>query len=177
MAIFGYVGEFRGPDSLDALRAYGDRIAGVRLGNAPSHVSPDRQSACWGPILAREGPLTLVLTGAPRLAASGQMTAAAPGVGAAILARYRASGEHILRELSGPFSLAIVDHESGQALLAVDSMGIEALSYHVGTDGLVFSPAADQVAHAPEVGAVLQPQALFDYLFHHMIPAPRTAFQ
>lgn len=180
MAIFGYLGEFRGSDRLDALREYARGLAEATAGTSESsaQLGPDRQSACWGPVVATEGALSLALTGAPQLHSTPLIPAeGVSGVARAILTGYRLRGKGILGELTGPFSLALIDRDTGRAVLAVDRMGIEGLAYHAGGGSLVFATSAGAVARSSALGARLHPQGLLDYLFHHIVPAPDTVFQ
>lgn len=78
--------------------------------------------------------------------------------------------------LSGPFCLAILDAFSGSALLAVDRAGIHPLSYARLAQGLVFASSADALLAHPGVRGALDPQALYHYLFFHMVPGPGTAY-
>ncbi|APA71362.1 amidotransferase [Janthinobacterium sp. 1_2014MBL_MicDiv] len=78
--------------------------------------------------------------------------------------------------LSGPFALAIVDACSGAALLAVDRAGIHPLSYTSNAHGLFFASSHDALLAHPSVRGALDPQALYHYLFFHMVPAPATAY-
>jgi len=95
---------------------------------------------------------------------------------AEILARYRKVGARLLEELEGPFAIAILQPRHKRALLAVDRMGIERMTYHHGQDGCVFGRQAGEVARFPGLDARLSDQALYDFLFMHMVPAPQTAY-
>jgi asparagine synthase (glutamine-hydrolysing) len=72
----------------------------------------------------------------------------------------------------GHFAAAVA--EGGRVLLAVDRFATEPLCYRHTGHALTFAQRADALAgEAPE----LDPQALFDYLYFHAIPAPRTIFK
>src|SRR5690606_21091706 len=92
------------------------------------------------------------------------------------LSAYRARGRRFLDGITGRFALAVVDEARGEALLAVDRMGIERLAYGLSGGTLVFGTSAEAVARCPGIDASLRPQALFDFLLLHMIPAPSTVF-
>ncbi len=85
-----------------------------------------------------------------------------PGAEAAALARVK-----------GPFALAI-RLDGGRTLLAVDRFAVHTLCYRAQGAELHFAPRADTLAGA---GDGIAPQALFDYLFMHAIPSPRTVFE
>ena len=76
-----------------------------------------------------------------------------------------------LSKVHGSFAIAWRE-ASGDLLLAVDRFAIESLCYRVDGGELRFAARADALA----AGAELDPQALFDYLYFHVIPAPRTVF-
>ncbi|WP_077559943.1 asparagine synthase C-terminal domain-containing protein [Polaromonas sp. C04] len=63
---------------------------------------------------------------------------------------------------------------SAKAGLTVDRFGIHSLCYRVDNSQLRFAPRADELADAnTEIG----PQAIFDYLYFHVIPSPRTIYK
>lgn len=78
--------------------------------------------------------------------------------------------------LSGPFALALLDDFSGSALLAVDRAGMHTLSYTNNAHGLFFASSHDALLAHPAVRGALDPQALYNYLFFHMVPGPATAY-
>lgn len=96
-----------------------------------------------------------------------------------LVRRWRAQGPQACASLSGPFALAILDETSGEALLAIDRSGIHGLHYRH-ADGLFFASTADALRADPalldKLGK-LDPQALHDYLYFHMVPAPATIYQ
>ncbi len=89
---------------------------------------------------------------------------------------WRSLGPLACAELAGPFALCILDERSGEALLAVDRSGIHTLSYHHGDAGLVFASSADALNAHPALRGGVDPQALYNYLYFHMVPAPSTIY-
>ncbi len=63
---------------------------------------------------------------------------------------------------------------SGRTVLAVDRFGIRTLCYRVEGGAIRFAERADALA---DPGHELDPQAIFDYLYFHAIPSPRTIFK
>ena len=106
----------------------------------------------------------------PALAA----TAARHGNAQALLAAYVEFGEQLIERLAGTFALAVIDSSRTRALLAVDRMGVERMCYGLEDGLLAFGATVDDVTRHPSIGFSIEPQAVFDYLYHHMIPAPRT---
>ena len=74
---------------------------------------------------------------------------------------------------SGAFSVGLVDG-MGRTSLAVDRFGINTLCYRVENGQLRFAARADALTDGQ---AELDPQAIFDYLYFHTIPSPRTIFK
>jgi asparagine synthase (glutamine-hydrolysing) len=140
---------------LGALRA--DAPDGLTLALQPGEADVARSDGC-----------TLVLAGWVCDGAGGTELDAA-----ALLARYRAQGVDMAAGLHGAYALAVVDAPARRVLLANDRMGQRSWC-HAGTGRrLRISDRADTIAD----GAELDPQALFAYLFHHVIPAPATVFR
>jgi asparagine synthase (glutamine-hydrolysing) len=99
------------------------------------------------------------------------------GAGAAlprIAERFREVGAAVLEELRGPFALALYDRDRKRGLLAVDRMGIGVLFVQATDKGLAFGRAPTRVARLAGVPLELAPQALFDYLYSHVVPAPHS---
>lgn len=93
-----------------------------------------------------------------------------------IASLYLAKGTSFLEQLCGSFSLAVIEPERRRALLAVDPLGIERMTYWADDTSLVFGDRADIVARAPGVDAPIADQSIYDFLFFHMIPAPQSIF-
>lgn len=75
--------------------------------------------------------------------------------------------------LTGDFAIGLCEAD-GTATLAVDKFAIRTLCYRV-VDGLLrFAERADELADA---STELDPQAIFDYLYFHCIPSPRTIYK
>ncbi len=97
---------------------------------------------------------------------------------AALAQAYRQSGDQCVQHIGGHFSFALLDTEKNIVLLAVDRIGAYPLCYSVTRDGtLVFGSDADVVKAHPQVGATLSTQALYDYLYFHMVPSPDTIYR
>ena len=94
---------------------------------------------------------------------------------AVIADRDPASVSAALAKVDGSFAVGLVDAR-GFGFLAVDRFAVETLCYRL-IDGRlhVAARADDLAALAPR--AELDPQAVFDYLYFHVIPSPRTIFR
>ena len=99
------------------------------------------------------------------------------GIGKTLADLWRRSPDEVCASLSGAFSLCILDEESGDALLAVDRMGTQPLSYQVVGDALVFSSSADAINRHPLTPATIDPQGIYNYVYFHMVPSPGTVYR
>ena len=115
-------------------------------------------------------------TGAPRFADSAlQRIAAREGPVSAwtrALAQ-AASPAQAAAGAAGDFAVALRE-PSGRGFLAVDRFGMRTLCYRIDRGELRFAERADVLA---DPGHPLDPQSLFDYLYFHCIPSPRTIFR
>lgn len=173
MAFFGFMGPFPSSHTFDELVRYGEGLPGA---GDPGASTPNSRASrtCWAPIVASENGVTVAISGDPVVGAD--PNAHSDDVASFILRAYRASGRKILETLSNPFALAIVDPSNRRALLAVDQMGIERVTFAVRSGGLAFGSSAESVAMFPPIRAPLSSQAIYDYLLLHMVPAPDTVF-
>ena len=131
-----------------------------------------------GPHTAAEGTLSVAAEGRFQwLDPQAAGVARTRGSAAALLHLYRGCGEALLEKIRGTFALAIADSANGSGLIAVDRMGIRPLCYANPPGELVFGSTADAVARHPAVGARLSEQALFNYLYCHMVPSPGTVYR
>lgn len=95
------------------------------------------------------------------------------GSASGFLKAWRRHGIDAASRAHGSYAVAIVDATSQSVFMAVDRFAREALCYCLDGNSLSFSDRADCVAGR---GDELDPQAIYDYLYFHMIPAPRTIF-
>jgi asparagine synthase (glutamine-hydrolysing) len=75
--------------------------------------------------------------------------------------------------VTGDFSIGLRE-PNGQTFLAVDRFAIQTMCYRVVDGQLRFAARADDLADAD---TPVDPQAIFEYLYFHVIPAPRTIYQ
>ncbi|MEF8752840.1 MAG: asparagine synthase-related protein [Accumulibacter sp.] len=101
-------------------------------------------------------------------------TDAHSGLATRLLAAWQEHGSEVCSRIRGAYSFAVVDAQRRCVFLAVDRFAIETLCYF--TDGKILA-FADRADCVPGHDRQLDPQAIFDYLYFHMIPAPRTIFR
>ena len=75
--------------------------------------------------------------------------------------------------VTGDFAVGL-SGPGGRSFLAVDRFAIHTLCYRVDRGQLRFAARADELADA---GTEIDPQAIFDYLYFHVIPSPRTIYR
>lgn len=74
---------------------------------------------------------------------------------------------------SGDFAVALRE-PNGRVFLAIDRFAMRTLCYRQVGDQLHFAERADELADST---TEIDPQAIFDYLYTHAIPSPRTIFK
>jgi asparagine synthase (glutamine-hydrolysing) len=79
--------------------------------------------------------------------------------------------QHAASQVSGDFAVAM-PLPDGSVFLAADRFGVRTLYWRIDQDRLRFADRADALG-----GTDLDPQALFDYLYFHVVPSPRSVFQ
>lgn len=75
--------------------------------------------------------------------------------------------------VTGNFSVGLQE-ANGRVFLAVDRFAIRTLCYRVDNSRIRFAERADELADA---NTEIDPQAIFDYLYFHVIPSPRTIYK
>ncbi len=152
-------------------------IAGAVAGQSLSTSAWAVKSTAPDKHTANQHGLSAVMDGEPRFTDSNLAQCAQDqNAAAAVLQGYRQYGKDIVRHLRGAFALAVFDHENDSILLAVDRMGTRPLCYAEVQGGIVFGSSVEAVRRHPTVTADLSPQALFDYVYFHVIPSQATIY-
>ncbi|MBL8376805.1 MAG: asparagine synthase [Burkholderiales bacterium] len=86
---------------------------------------------------------------------------------------YRRLGNDAAAKVGGDYAVALTG-DDGSVFLAVDRFAIRSLCYSVDGDRIRVAERADRLGSATKE---LDPQALFDYLYFHVVPSPRTVFR
>jgi asparagine synthase (glutamine-hydrolysing) len=90
---------------------------------------------------------------------------------------WRSHGPKACAALSGRFAFAILDQQRDEALLAVDRTGARPLFYQQSGRTLVFASSVDALLLHPGARRDIDPQALYNYLYLHAVPAPNAIYK
>jgi asparagine synthase (glutamine-hydrolysing) len=117
---------------------------------------------------------TVLLSGSPRFS-DGKLAALAltEGPAAAWHAALQSTPKTAAQGASGDFAVGLRE-PGGRTFLAVDRFAIRTLCYRVDNGQLRFASGADELAGTD---TEIDPQAIFDYLYFHVIPSPRTIYK
>ena len=178
--IFGWLGEHGAHQDLirhmsqaahmptdHLLHAHSSQILGVaatsRFGKADIHV---------------ENGLAATLYGRPRfLDDELALIARDQGLVVAVAHGWMRFGEKLPTLMHGNFAFAVLEPLKKKACLVLDRMGSERLCYAYRGGNLIFGSSVQNVAAHPAAGRIIDPQAIYDYLYFHTIPAPRSLYQ
>ena len=98
------------------------------------------------------------------------------GMARALAEGYARKGSDILATLSGSFAVAILNGPRGETILAIDRMGTRSMGYRIVGDKLVFSSTLDAIRTLPGMDLGIDHQAIYDFVYFHMVPAPNTIY-
>ena len=147
----------------------------------PSHI--ERSPAPGGtlPHASLIGPMTYRNDRGAIIAIKGELDFAgspdADSVARRVLEAYLSKGAGIVSELRGPFALVIFEPTARKCLIAIDRMGIERLAWGRSKGWIAVGSSAFDVARNLTAAPELSHQALFNFMYSHMVPAPYTIFQ
>ncbi|BCX82144.1 asparagine synthase (glutamine-hydrolysing) [Methylomarinovum caldicuralii] len=173
--MYDYAGWFgRHPDK----HSPKDLLGAMLEPTAGSHVAPHVALAATSACLHGGEPIACLLSGRPRWQDAALVETAAREGNAVLFSRlWRKEGLEAFRHLGGGFAVAAWDRERQTGLLAVDRMGIHPLTYAEVPGGIVFAGDLQRLRRHPEISGEIDPQALFAYLYFHMIPAPLSVYR
>lgn len=90
------------------------------------------------------------------------------------LETFKRSRVNALAALRGPFSIIVIDLNERAVYLAVDRFAIRTLCYRLADGFIEFSDRADAIERGAD--NIIDPQSIYNYLYFHVIPSPRTIF-
>ncbi|MGZ8163482.1 MAG: asparagine synthetase B family protein [Methylobacter sp.] len=130
------------------------------------------------PSVYQSDKLLVIIEGSPHWQDSElAVVAESQGAAQALAEGFLRWGREVLERIRGPFSFCLLAPERHYGLLAIDRMGIRPLAFYVQDGLLVFASQLDQIAAHPDVKAKIDPQAIFNYLYFHMIPSPGSIYR
>ncbi|MEW6590389.1 MAG: asparagine synthase-related protein [Pseudomonadota bacterium] len=178
--IFGWLGDHGAHQ--DLIRHMGEAARLAPASPLDAHSSPvlgvAGASRFGKTSLHVEDGLAVALHGRPHFTDTDlAATARARTPAAAIAQGWQRFGKHLPARIQGNFAFAVLLPGSGQAFLALDRVGAERLCYARRGGQFVFGSSAQSVAAHPAIGRTVDPQAIYDYLYFHTIPAPRSLYQ
>ena len=124
------------------------------------------------PQLVEVDGMLLALAGHARWCESNQRLADPATIARAL----RARGKDALKDLQGDFALAAWDEQRERGLLAIDRIGAHQIVYGRSGSTLVFASNLDMLRGHPGIRSSLSSQGIFDYLYFHVSPGPKTVF-
>jgi asparagine synthase (glutamine-hydrolysing) len=130
-----------------------------------------------GVAIARSGPVTVAVHGHPVWPAARAGLTDVSAVAAAVAEAINDNQNDVVERMRGDFSLAAYDERSERLRLCVDRIGVRNLFYTRVGRGWVFGATADVVRRHPAVSLQVDAQGIYDYVYFHMVPGPRTVFQ
>ncbi|MCA1926330.1 MAG: asparagine synthase C-terminal domain-containing protein [Thiobacillus sp.] len=178
--IFGWLGDHGAHQEL--VRHMAEADGAFSRPQLQSHSTPQFGAAAQSRFGKAEvyvdGPLVVAVMGRPRFTDATLAAAARErGVGAAIAQGWTRFGEQLPLALQGNFAIVVLEPARRRACLALDRSGMERLCFAQHGGQLVFATSARKVASHPDVGRAIDPQAVYDYLYFHTIPAPRSLYR
>ena len=177
---FGAVGDTATSEAvLDAMLAdcgrpkgQGGVCVGVGIGQVGALAQASAGGAEVGPDLVFADQDVVIAISEPVRGLEGQTL-----LGARDLAEiYREHGDALPTRLRGSFALAIIDRTRQRLLVAVDRIGSRPLYLLRTGEAIAFASRLTALRRIPGFSPEIPRQALFDYLYLHMVPSPGTIY-
>ncbi len=169
---------------IDLSRGF-SQVASLRSAEPPETATRERRISLPGlevrvtgadVDLAVDRGIAVACTGSPRFGhESARRTAVATGPAAGWLTLLRDQRHGPFSLVSGSYAVVFLDAMSRSAILACDRFAIRPLCYAFEGGRLAFSDRADEVSQSGRREIDLQ--AIYDYLYFHVIPTPWTVFR
>lgn len=163
------------------LATMGQRLGGSNLQRSAIHAPQGALLTAalrQAPAIASDGQLHATLLGTPQFADAGlRQLAQQQGAAAALLAGYKQYGPQVLQQLHDRYCVVVLDLASDTALLAVDRFASINLAYCQHQGALAFATNLKALTAHPALPHAVDPQAIYHYLYFHMIPGPGTIYR
>ena len=100
------------------------------------------------------------------------------GSAKSLLHAYIKYSEDLLKELYGHFCFVIYDKTNNIVISAIDRIGVKSLCYTLDhQNGLILATDLDLLCSHPNVSPSISNQAIYDYIYFHVIPSPETIYK
>jgi asparagine synthase (glutamine-hydrolysing) len=94
-----------------------------------------------------------------------------------LLKDFSTEGKAAISNLYGQFLLIIIQHKTSKVLFASDKIGSVPLYYHQTNGRLFFASHLKSLVDLLPDKPTISNQAIYNYVFHHCIPAPFTVYE
>ena len=181
-SIYGWLSTAETPSSSNWVNS--QRTASGCLTAASQHVSNHPKMAevaghgiNVAPSVYQSAQFMVILEGSPQWQDSALAELAFNhGAAQALAEGFLRYGRSVLDKIQGPFAFCLLEPERRYALLAIDRIGIRPLAFYCRNGLLVFGSQLDQIIAHPCVKTAIDPQAIFNYLYFHVIPSPGSIY-
>ena len=95
---------------------------------------------------------------------------------AALCAGYKRWQSDLAKHLNGQHAIAVVDRDQHTLYLAVDRFATHPVVFQSSGGGIVFGSTLDAIVQSSTNELVLDAQAIFNYVYFHVIPGPDTIY-
>ena len=175
LGVVGDASSVRSPSSGAGIEAVGERsmraASPVAEAGLESRTAATDSQIC---ISAAVGATSVLCIGRPYVAKG---SARQPFDGAAVATRFNEIGARVLDEIGGPFALALFDASRARGLVATDRMGVQPVFFMQLQQGVAFGSSPADVVSVAGKRPPLSRQALFDYFYCHVVPAPHSIYE
>ena len=94
-----------------------------------------------------------------------------------LLSAFQRYDKDCVHYLKGAFAAVVLDPVQQRVFAAIDRLGQHSWYYSTVHNGLLFANRADKIRTHPKFDTRLSTQALFNYMYFHMVPSPGSIYQ
>lgn len=106
-----------------------------------------------------------------------QRQAQQQGNEAVLLDAWRRYGTEVLKHFTGPCSVAIANLETTELFISTDRVGINNFYYATPAQGgVIVADTIKPITSHPGIKTNISPQAVYNYVYFHMVPGPDTIY-
>ena len=178
--ICGWFGD-AGGSSTAVIDAMQRRFAWRHPGARATAVGTRFGIAAVGPAgtatIYQSGPIHVAIQGHPEWRDQTGGTKTLDKFAAGVAAAWLRQGDEFLARIAGDFALALVDESTGRVLLAIDRIGVRNIVFQSDADNMIFGATSDVIGAHPHSRCTIAPQAIYDYVYFHMVPGPQTIYK